>query len=103
MWLVGALLGLVIAVVGNAGLCRARIPLNVVTRFLITGSLVGVCLMWWLVNWYGVAAPQTWAGAMVYAFCCELYIFLFTLAMSSVTANLLTNLLRRNMTDADIE
>ena len=92
-----------IAVLGNAAFCRAPISLNVVTRFLITGTLVGICLVWWLLNWYGATAPQTFAGTMVYAICCELYIFLFTLAMSSVTANLLANLLRRSMTDADIE
>jgi hypothetical protein len=103
MWFVGAFLGLIIAVVGHAGLCRASMPLNVVTRFLIAGGLVGACLVWWLLNRYGATAPQTWAGAAVYAFCCELYIFLFTFAMSSITANLLGRLARSNMTDTDIE
>jgi hypothetical protein len=103
MWFVGALLGLMIAVVGHAGLCRVSMPLNVVTRFLISGGLVGACLVWWLLNRYGATAPQTWAGALVYAFCCELYIFLFTFAMSSITANLLAKLSRCGMTDADIE
>ncbi len=78
-------------------------PLNVVTRFLITGGVVGACLVWWLFNWYGATAPQTWAGAVVYAFCCELYVFLFTFAMSSITANLLAKLSRCDMTDTDIE
>jgi hypothetical protein len=103
MWFVGAFIGLIIAVVGHAGLCRASMPLNVVTRFLIAGGLVGACLVWWLLNRYGAPAPQTWAGAVVYAFCCELYIFLFTFAMSSITANLLGRLARINMTDTDIE
>jgi hypothetical protein len=103
MWFVGALLGLAIAVVGHAVLGRVPVPLSVVTRFLITGGLVGACLVWWLLSWYGVTAPQTWAGVLVYAFGCELYVFLFTLAMSSVTANLLTNLLRRSMTEMEIE
>jgi hypothetical protein len=103
MWFVGALLALIVAVVGHAGLCRASIPLNVVTRFLITGGLVGAGLVWWLLGRYGATAPQTWAGAMVYAFCCELYIFLFTFAMSSITANLVAKLSRCDMTDTDIE
>jgi hypothetical protein len=103
MWFAGAFLGLMIAIVGHAGLCRASIPLNVVTRFLIAGGLVGACLLWWLVSRYGMTAPQTWAAALLYAFCCELYIFLFTFAMSSVTANLVGRLSRCNMTDADIE
>src|SRR5262245_47184982 len=103
MWLVGVLLSLMIAVVGHAGLCRASMPLNVVARFLITGGLVGAFLVWWLVGRYGITAPQTWAAALLYAFCCELYIFLFTFAMSSITANLVARLSRCDMTDRDIE
>ena len=92
-----------IAVVGHAGLCRASIPLDGVTRFLIAGGVVGVCLVWWLFNRYGATAPQTWAGAMVYALCCELYIFLFTFALTSITANLVGKLSRCDLTDTDIE
>jgi hypothetical protein len=103
MWFVGVLLALVIAVVGHAGLCRASMPLNVVTRFLITGGLIGAGLVWWLISRYGATAPQAWAGELVYAFCCELYVFLFTFAMSSVTANLIARLSRYDMTDSDIE
>jgi hypothetical protein len=103
MWFVGAVLGLMIAVVGHAGLCRASIPLDGVTRFLIAGGVVGVCLVWWLFNRYGATAPQTWAGAMVYALCCELYIFLFTFALTSITANLVGKLSRCDLTDTDIE
>jgi hypothetical protein len=103
MWFAGAFVGLMIAIAGHAGLCRASMPLNVVTRFLIAGGLAGASLLWWLVDRYGMTAPQTWAAALVYAFCCELYIFLFTFAMSSVTANLLGRLSRCGMTDADIE
>jgi predicted transcriptional regulator len=39
----------------------------------------------------------------VYGLCCELYVFLFTLAMSSISANLLVSLSRRAMTAAEIE
>jgi hypothetical protein len=103
MWLVGTLLALTIAMVAHAVLCRASMPLNSVTQFVITASLVSSCLLWWLFDRYGVTAPQTWAGATVYALCCEFYVFLFTFAMSSITANLLSNLSRRDMTDTDIE
>jgi hypothetical protein len=102
MWLVDALFAVVIAVIGHAGLCRAPIPLSVVTRFVIAGSVVGACLVSWLLGRYGAAAPQTWAGALVFAFGCELYLFLFTLAMTSVSSNLLSNLSQRDMTDMDI-
>jgi len=102
MWLIDALLALAVAVLGHAGLCRAPLSSGVVTRFVIVGSLVGACLVSWLLGRYGTAAPQTWAGALVFAFGCELYLFLFTLVMSSVSSNLLSNLARRDMTDMDI-
>jgi hypothetical protein len=103
MWFAGAVLALMIAVIAHAGLCRESIPVDGVTRFLITGGLVGAGLVWWLVDRYGASAPQTWAGAIVYAFFCELYIFLFTFAMTSITANLLGRLSRCDLTDTDIE
>jgi hypothetical protein len=103
MWFVGALLGVTMAVIGHAALCRAPVPLNGVTRFLLIGGLIGACLLSWLLYRYGVTTPQTWAAAAVYGFCCELYIFLFTFAMSSVTANLLARLSSHDMTDGDIE
>jgi hypothetical protein len=59
--------------------------------------------VWWLFNRYGATAPQTWAGAMVYALSCELYIFLFTFALTSITANLVGKLSRCDLTDTDIE
>jgi hypothetical protein len=103
MWFVEPFLALMLAMAGHAVLCRASLASDVVTRFLIAGGLVGACLVWWLIGHYGLTAPQTWAAALVYAFCCELYIFLFTFAMSSITANLLGRLSRGCMTDADIE
>jgi hypothetical protein len=103
MWILGALFGLLIAALGHAALSRASMPFNVVTRFLIIGGLIGAALVWWLLSRYGATAPQTWAAVLVFAFCCELYIFLFTFAMSSITANLLAKLSRVEMTDADIE
>jgi hypothetical protein len=102
MWLASALLCMIAAVAGHAILCRAPLPPNNVLRFLIVGGLAGGGLVWWLVQSYGVAAPQMWAGLLSYGLLCELYIFLFTLAMSSISANLLANLLRRKMTDDDI-
>jgi uncharacterized membrane protein YeaQ/YmgE (transglycosylase-associated protein family) len=104
MWLAGALIGLVIAVLAHAGISRVltSLNLNMVVRFMIAAGIVGACLVGWLLDRYGVSAPQSWAAVLVYAFGCELYVFLFTLAMSSVTANLLTNLSRRDMTDMDI-
>jgi hypothetical protein len=103
MWSVGAFLALILAVIGHASLRGVPLPLDVVARFLLTGGIIGAGLVWWLVSRYGVSATQTWAGAMVYAACCELYIFLFTFAMTSITANLIGKLSRRDLTETDIE
>jgi hypothetical protein len=103
MWLIDALIALVLAVLAHSVLCRVSLPLNSVTRFLMSGAVVGACLVWWLIYRYGATASQTWAATLMFAFGCELYLFLFTMAMTSVAANLLANLARRDMTDADIE
>lgn len=103
MWVAGILVSVVSAIVGHAGFSRMKLPLNVVARFLIVGSIVGAGFACWLFENFGVTAPQLWAGLLTYGFICELYVFLFTLAMSSISANLLITLLRRKMTDLDIE
>lgn len=102
IWLAGTLLLFVAALLGHALLSRMQMPPNIVLRFLLAGSVVGVGLVWWLYDKYGIAAPQMWGGLLLYAFCCELYVFLFTLVISSISANLLINLFLRDMTDADI-
>lgn len=103
MWLLSTLFFFGLTVLAHAGFSRVQLPLNVVTRLLIVGSILGVGLAWWLLENYGIAEPQTWAGLLTFGFCCELYVFLFTLAMSSVSANLLVNLLQQKMTNSDID
>ncbi len=100
--LFGALSVFVGAVVVHAIICRLPLSLNVVFRFVIVGGVLGLVWMWWLYGNFGLA-PQFWAGVLVYGLCCELYVFLFTLAMSSISANLLVSLSRRAMTAAEIE
>jgi hypothetical protein len=78
------------------------VGLNIVFRFVIVGGVLGLVWTWWLYGNFGLA-PQFWAGVLVYGLCCELYVFLFTLAMSSISANLLVSLSRRAMTAAEIE
>jgi hypothetical protein len=90
------------AVVAHAIICRLPVGLNIVFRFVIVGGVLGLAWTWWLYGTFGLA-PGFWAGVLVYGLCCELYVFLFTLAMSSISANLLVSLSRRAMTAAEIE
>lgn len=102
MWLLADLLAVAVALTLHAAVCRSGRPGNTVLRFLIVGCLPGGLLLLWLASSYGFS-PQLMAGVMVYAFFCELYIFLFTLALSSVSANLLLNLSYGRMTQGQIE
>jgi hypothetical protein len=71
MWLIDALTALVTVVIAHSALCRASLPLNSVTRFLISGGVVGACLVWRLLDRYGATASQTWAATLMFAFGCE--------------------------------
>jgi len=81
-------LSLWIAVFTHAISCRLCSPQNSVSRFLFVGSTVGGCFALYLYFALG-PAPEVFAALMVYAACCELYIFLFTLASYSISANIL--------------
>jgi hypothetical protein len=98
----GALGVFVGAVIAHAVVCRLPIGLNIVFRFVLVGGVLGLAWTWWLYGTFGLA-PQFCAGVLVYGLCCELYVFLFTLAMSSISANLLVSLSRRAITTAEIE
>jgi hypothetical protein len=56
-----------------------------VVKFVLVGGLVGLALAGWLVTTYGLAVP-TLAGLVTFALACELYIFCFTLIITSVSA-----------------
>ncbi|MGO8867114.1 MAG: hypothetical protein ACLQME_11490 [Alphaproteobacteria bacterium] len=99
------------ALAGRLGLIA-----NSVLRFLAVGSTVGLLLILWLIARYGPLSAELITGVLAYAFLCNLYIFLFTFTLSSVSANLLSRLSRqplgpdevarlysgRNMTEARI-
>ncbi|WP_454645548.1 hypothetical protein [Bradyrhizobium liaoningense] len=98
----GTLIVFASAMVAHAIICRLPVGLNIVFRFVIVGGILGLVWTWWLYDNFGLA-PPFWAGVLVYGLYCELYVFLFTFAMSSISANLLVSLSRRAMTAAEIE
>jgi hypothetical protein len=103
MWLACAILFGFGAVVGYMGLARVAMAINIVLRFVLAGGLLGFALTWWLAVNYGLFAPELWAGVLIYLLFCELYIFFFGLAVTSISANLLVRLLHGKMTDEDID
>jgi hypothetical protein len=65
-----------------------RLQANAVTRFVVLGGLTGIGLAVYLVRHTG-SPVESAAALLLYAFSCELYLFLVTLARNSVSATLL--------------
>ena len=87
------------AAVGSAALLhglssRRSQRMDSVRRFLLVGVPVGAVLMIAAWTCYGLTVPAL-AAIALYAFLCELYIFCFTLAMSSISATMLIMLRQR--------
>jgi MFS family permease len=59
-----------------------------VPKLVVVGGVVGPGLAGWLVTTYGWSIT-TWAGLLLFALLCELYVFCFTLTMNSVSVRLL--------------
>jgi hypothetical protein len=102
MWVVLPLLYAFGAVLTHAAVSRLILPLNTVIRFLIGGTILGCVLALHLVSIYQFTSP-TLAGLVAYALLCELYLFIFTLVMSSVSAGLLFVLERGPFREQEIE
>src|SRR5450759_1188454 len=93
MWILWPLgcFGLAVFLHGMA--MRAPLRGDVVRRFLLVGVPIGGALVVFSVAELGVTVPA-FAAILLYALLCELYIFCFTLVISSVSATMLI-LLRR--------
>jgi hypothetical protein len=103
VWLIGTSAAFVVALAAHALLSRTWRTLNRVAGFLIVGSLVAPLLLWTLKFHFGLSSMHTLSALAFYAFLCELYIFLFTLAMSSISANLLVRLAAGTLSQEEID
>jgi hypothetical protein len=103
MWLAAFCLATACAVLAHGVICRLDIALDRVLRFLLVGSAVGAALLAVMVREFGFFSVETWAAVLGYAFACELYIFLFTFTISSISANLLMSLHRRALTLDEVD
>lgn len=80
------------ALVLHAVVCRLPISFDRVLRFIVVGFVLGIFLAWALANSAGFLSIEMLAGLLLYAFLCELYIFLFTMTISSISSNILVRL-----------
>src|SRR2546426_11440128 len=102
MWMMWAVGYFVMAVAAHGCIPRLVWWKDPVSNFLLVGSLLGLMLIGHMSVVYGFALP-TFASIAFYAFACELYMFLFTLVMSSVSAKLLMTLRHTFVSDTDMD
>ena len=91
MWLMLSVAAFVTSILVHAAAVRLVPRAGAVPAFVAVGGAIGVALIGYCALSYG-SAPPTLAATLVYAFACELYIFLFTLVGNSVSFGLLTKL-----------
>jgi hypothetical protein len=101
MWFVLALGAFAVAVVFHLVTVRLPLPLSNVVRYVVVGGLVGGLLVLTLLVLYGFSG-EAFAGAMMFAFLSELYIFFFTLVISSVSVTLMLHLRERDIDEAEV-
>lgn len=89
MWVLVAISYLGIGIGLHAGLARLNPAGNRVRQFVITGGASGLALIVHAVSSNSFTQLQAIAAIVAYAFACELYIFLFTFVISSVSVALL--------------
>jgi len=102
MWFAPSVGLWLLAVAAHALLCRRPLPFGTVARFLLAGLAAGAALVWLLERVYGIWSPETFAAVLAFAFLCELYLFLFTLVMASISTKLLLLLRERSLSEADV-
>jgi hypothetical protein len=93
---------ILIAILLHAVACRLPLPFGSVVRFVMIGSVCGLVAVILMVTEYGLTADV--AGAtLAFGFAAELYLFLFTMTLGSVSANMLAVLSRAPASPADID
>ena len=89
----------VLALVLHAAWCRASARPSTVVKFVVVGGVTGLALLGHLLAVEGLTY-RTLAGLLVFGLASELYIFCFTLIISSVSAIWLRRLYRGSIEEA---
>lgn len=103
MWFASSFGALVTSVLLHAAAARIAPLRNRVVMFLLIGTPIGLMLALINAASFGWTSAKTLAAVVFYAFLCELYLFLFTLALASISANLLITLRGGAMRQEDIQ
>ena len=102
MWVIWPFPFLLFAIAIHAVYMRVWIGGNSVIRFVFVSGFLGLALLVLLVVKYGFNL-QTFAALAAFLFLCELYIFVFTLVLSSISAKVLILLYTRRVSVSELE
>ena len=99
MSIVLAVVYFVVALTLHAIWCRVSARPSVVVKFVVVGGVAGLALLGHLLAVEGLT-HRTLAGLLVFGLASELYVFCFTLIISSVSAIWLRRLYRGSIEEA---
>jgi len=102
MWFVTSVGFWLLAVAAHAVLCRLRLPFTAVGRFLLANLAIGTALAWLVCRSYGIWSAPTFSALLVFGFLSELYLFLSTLAVASISATVLLTLRNRSLSEEQL-
>jgi hypothetical protein len=96
-----ALLALASAILLHALVRRLPRSPGSVATFLTVATVCAIALAAHLIRKNGLT-PETIAAATIYAFGCELYLFLSTFSLASISSNILAELFRQPLAETDL-
>jgi hypothetical protein len=102
MWLAASIAFLAAAIVAHAVARRIASGFSSIVSFLVVGSLVGAGLVVFVFDRWGTDIAS-WSAILVYAFACEVYMFLFTSVGGSISASLLYQLRAGVLSSAEVD
>ncbi len=103
MWLFSSFTAITGTIALHAIAARLFSTKNRIVLFIFIGFPIGLALGITMGSHFGWFASQTFAALALFAFFCELYLFLFTFALASISANLLVTLRAGAMGQESIE
>ena len=103
MWFFISLMSFILAIISHTILSRLIPYANRVILFMVVGIAVGSSLIYLNHTYYNLFSIEMAASTLLYAFLCELYLFLFTFALASISANLLQHMSIKSLSANEIE
>lgn len=101
MAILSALAAFILAVLLHGLVMRVPMRMDSVRRFLMVGAPLGLALVVFALSQFGFTISG-FAAILLYALLCELYMFCFTLVLSSVSVTMLIMLRQGPVTDSSL-